>query len=189
MTAGLALLTDDELVDRAQSGNPRAFEVLLRRHEKAMFRTSMRLLGQRSDVEDVLQDAFLASWRQLPEFRAQSAFGTWLYRIVINRSLNQRRGRKTSEELEPDEQVAAIEQVTPGARSPSGEAEQSALMDALRQALQELPEPLRVCWVLRELEERSYEEIAVIVNASEPTVRGRISRARTRLAQAMATWR
>lgn len=185
----LADLTDEELVERAQSGNSRAFELLLRRHQRAMFGTSLRLLSRDSDAEDAVQEAFIASWRRLPEFRADAQFSTWLYRIVTNRSLNELRRRKPVVALEPDGQVAGTADFLIDTGSPDRQVEHSAMMEALQAALAALAEPLRVCWLLREVDHRSYQEIADIVGVPEPTVRGRISRARANLAEAMTEWR
>ena len=183
----LSDLTDEELVERAQSGNSRAFEMLLRRHQRAMFGTSLRLLSRDGDAEDAVQEAFIASWRRLPEFRADAKFSTWLYRIVTNRSLNELRRRKPTQVLEPDnhhDSVYPIDTATPDRL-----VEQSAMMDALQTALAALPDTLRVCWLLREVDHRSYDDIAGIVGAPEATVRGRIARARAKLAEAMIQWR
>jgi RNA polymerase sigma-70 factor, ECF subfamily len=188
----LSDLTDEELVERAQSGNSRAFEALLRRHQRSMFGTSLRLLSQDSDAEDAVQEAFIASWRRLPEFRADAQFSTWLYRIVTNRSLNELRRRKPTRPLEPDTdngEAAAVADPAAGTANPAAHAEQTALIAALQAALAELPESLRVCWILRQLDHRSYDDIADIVGVPEATVRGRIARARVKLAEAMKEWR
>lgn len=184
----LSELTDDELVQRAQSGNSRAFETLLRRHERAMFGTSLRLLGRPGDAEDAVQEAFIAAWRRLPEFRGDAKFSTWLYRIVTNRSLNEVRRRKPAASLD-DEDDGPVPDALVQTGGPERQAERSAMVAALQSALADLPEPLRVCWLLREVDQRSYDEIADIVGVPEPTVRGRISRARTKLAEVMAPWR
>ena len=183
----LSDLTDSELVERAQSGNSRAFEMLLRRHQRSMFGTSLRLLSTDGDAEDAVQEAFIASWRRLPEFRADAQFSTWLYRIVTNRSLNELRRRKPTVPLDSDDKVR--ETILIDTATPSAHAEQTALIEALQAALAELPESLRVCWILRELDHRSYDDIADIVGAPEATVRGRIARARVKLAAAMEEWR
>jgi RNA polymerase sigma-70 factor (ECF subfamily) len=188
----LSDLTDEELVERAQSGNSRAFEALLRRHQRSMFGTSLRLLSQDSDAEDAVQEAFIASWRRLPEFRSDAQFSTWLYRIVTNRSLNELRRRKPTQPLGPDtdsgEDAVSVDPALDTA-NPAAHAEQTALIAALQAALAELPESLRVCWILRELDHRSYDDIADIVGVPEATVRGRIARARVKLAEAMKEWR
>ena len=153
-----------------------------------MFGTSLRLLSTDSDAEDAVQEAFIASWRRLPEFRADAQFSTWLYRIVTNRSLNELRRRKPTQPLQPDDDGREITVLVDNA-TPSAHAEQTALIEALQAELAKLPEPLRVCWILRELDHRSYDDIATIVDAPEATVRGRIARARTKLAEAMKEWR
>ena len=157
-----------------------------------MFGTSLRLLSQDSDAEDAVQEAFIASWRRLPEFRSDAQFSTWLYRIVTNRSLNELRRRKPTQPLGPDtdsaEDAVSVDPALDTA-NPAAHAEQTALIDALQAALAELPESLRVCWILRELDHRSYDDIADIVGVPEATVRGRIARARVKLAEAMKEWR
>ena len=183
----LADLTDEELVERAQSGNSRAFEMLLRRYQRAMFGTSLRLLTRDGDAEDAVQEAFIASWRRLPEFRADAKFSTWLYRIVTNRSLNELRRRRPTEVLEPDGYDSAP--ILIDSATPDRHAEQSAMMEALQAALAALPDTLRVCWLLREVDHRSYDDIADLVGVPEATVRGRIARARTKLAETMTEWR
>jgi RNA polymerase sigma-70 factor (ECF subfamily) len=181
-------LTDEELVDRAQGGSSRAFEVLLRRHQRSMYGASRRLLGDSDEAQDALQEAFITSWRTLPEFRSEAKFSTWMYRIVTTRSLNELRRRKPAEPLPEDDGPAAAQFVaTTG--SPAAHAEGSAMMQALQQALAALPEDLRVCWLAREIDNLSYEEIYEIVRAPVSTVRGRIARARSTLAEAMSAWR
>ncbi|RBL80186.1 RNA polymerase subunit sigma-70, partial [Streptomyces cavourensis] len=87
--------TDETLpVVRAGEGDEEAFEVLVRRHSPAMLQLAMRLLGDRADAEDAVQDAFVSAWRKLPEFRRDAAFSTWLHRIVTNRCLNRLRSRR-----------------------------------------------------------------------------------------------
>lgn len=153
-----------------------------------MFGTALRLLGRPSDAEDAVQEAFIAAWRRLPEFRGDSRFSTWLYRIVTNRSLNELRRRKPTADLD-DEDDGPVPAGLVQTGGPASQAEQSAMLAALQAALADLPESLRVCWLLREMDQRSYDEIADIVGVPEPTVRGRIARARTKLAEVMAPWR
>ena len=153
-----------------------------------MFGTSLRLLGRSSDAEDAVQEAFIAAWRRLPEFRGDAQFSTWMYRIVTNRSLNELRRRKPAASLD-DEDDGPVPAALVQTGGPARQAEQSAMLAALQSALADLPEPLRVCWLLREMDRRSYDEIADIVGVPEPTVRGRIARARARLAEVMAPWR
>src|SRR6478672_7074095 len=166
-------LDDLTLVVRAQEGDVRAFEALARRHEAALYRTAVRVTGDRAEAEDALQEALLDAWRNLDRFRGDAAFSTWMYRLVTNRCLVALRRRRPVPEADAGADVAAPD-------SP----ERAALLDlelaALGRAVQDLPDNLRVCWVLRELEGLGYGEIAE---------RGRIHRARVQLAGVMRAWR
>jgi RNA polymerase sigma-70 factor, ECF subfamily len=175
-------LDDLTLVVRAQEGDVRAFEVLARRHEAALYRTAVRVTGNRAEAEDALQEALLDAWRNLDRFRGDAAFSTWMYRLVTNRCVAGLRRRRTEPAADAGADVAAPD-------SP----EQAALLDlelaALGRAVQDLPDDLRVCWVLRELEGLGYGDIAGITGVTETAVRGRIHRARVRLAGVMRTWK
>jgi RNA polymerase sigma-70 factor, ECF subfamily len=185
-------LPDDVLVARARDGDPRAFEVLLRRHQGMAFATALRLVGRRADAEEATQDAFLTAWRELPEFRGDSAFSTWLYRIVTTRALNQIRSRSRHDDRRegPDvsDLVAGAQPVASGA-SPEQHAQAGALVSALHSALDGLPAQQRECWVLREVEGLSYAEVAELTGSTATVVRGQLHRARIAVAAAMADWR
>ncbi len=177
-------LDDETLVVRAQEGDVRSFEVLLRRHEAKMYRLALRLLGVPGDAEDAVQEAFISAWRRLGTFRGDSAFSSWLYRIVTNRCLNMIRSRRPVAPLDPTIEVSDTKLT--GAPERSEElAEQVA---ALRHAVASLPSHQRVCWVLKESDGLSYSEIAQIVGTSPDSVRGRIHRARVHLAEEMRSW-
>lgn len=176
-------LDEQTLVVRAQEGDARAFELLARRHQDALYRLAVRVMGDRAEAEDALQEALLDAWRRIGRFRGESAFSTWMYRIVTNRCLGMLRKRRPV----PVEEVATTP--APAQDSPERAAERDAGMAALHSALAGLPHDLRVCWVLREIEGQGYAEIAEITGATEDAVRGRIHRARTRLAEAMRSWR
>ncbi|MFC5996796.1 RNA polymerase sigma factor [Pseudonocardia hispaniensis] len=183
-------LDEPTLVVRAQEGDLGAFDVLARRHQAALYRLAVRVLGNRADAEDALQDALLDAWRRIGGFRGEADFSTWMYRIVTNRCLGLLRGRG------PAQPVAEVTdggaEVVPNPTrqpSPEGAAEFDAGLAALRAAVAGLPVQQRVCFVLRELEGLGYADIARITGASEPAVRGRIHRARTRVAEVMRPWR
>lgn len=185
-------LPDDVLVARAREGDPRSFEILLRRHQRAAYATAFRVVGRASDAEDATQDAFVTAWRRLPEFRGDAAFSTWLYRIVTTRALNQirarsrhddrRRGSDVGDLVGPAEPVASV-------AGPGSTVRGRAMIEDLHRVLDSLPDGQRECWVLREIEGCSYEEVAEITGASVSTVRGRLHRARIAVAEAMAAWR
>ena len=178
--------TDDALLAvRAAEGDEDAFAVLVHRHAPALIRLATSLLGTGAEAEDAVQDAFLSAWRRLPEFQGRSAFGTWMYRIVTNRCLNVLRSRRPVASLEAAGDVAAAEHTT----SPARIAEGRGAVRELREALDLLSAEQRACWVLRELDGRSYEFIADAVGISQEAVRARVFRARRSLTQAMGAWR
>jgi RNA polymerase sigma factor, sigma-70 family len=180
--AAVGDLDETTLVVRAQEGDVRAFEALARRHQAALYRIAVRVMGDPAEAEDALQEALLDAWRRIGRFRADSAFSTWMYRVVTNRCIGMLRRRRPV----PVEQVG--DHVT-APDSPERSAELDAEIEALGVALKGLRDDLRICWVLRELEGLGYAEIAEITGASEAAVRGRIHRARMRLAEVMRPWR
>lgn len=184
-------LDESVIVARAQNGDPRAFESLVRTHQNAMYGVALRILSNPDDAEDVTQNAFVTAWRRLPEFRSDSKFSTWMYRIVSNLALNAARDR--SRRAESTDDIEAVGEhgrwLQPAPTDPQQVAEQSALMDAVRAALDGLPADLRLCWLLREVERCSYQEVAEITEVGLDTARGRIYRARLQLAEAMSSWR
>lgn len=175
-------LDDLTLVVRAQEGDVRAFEALARRHQRALYRVAVRVLGDPGDAEDALQESLLDAWRHLDQFRGDAAFTTWMYRIVTNRCLAALRRPRPLPTARAAAEVAAP-------NSPERAAELDAELAALADAVQDLPYDQRVCWVLRELSGVGYAEIAEITGAGEAAVRGRIYRARVRLAEVMRQWR
>ncbi|MFF3728118.1 RNA polymerase sigma factor [Streptomyces erythrochromogenes] len=181
----LSDLDDRVLAIRACEDDDDAFAVLVRRHSSQLLALAQHLLGNRADAEDAVQEAFLSAWRQLPEFRHGASFGTWMYRIVTNRCLNVLRRRPQPVPLD----AVAERPAADSGSSPARAAETDAATAALVAALMELRPELRACWVLRELHGLHYDEIAHVLNASEQTVRGRLSRARRALMEAMRPWR
>ncbi|MGP3998865.1 RNA polymerase sigma factor [Streptomyces sp. 8N706] len=182
---GPAALEDRLLAVRAREGDDDAFSVLVRRHSTPLLALAHHLLGNPTDAEDAVQDAFLSAWRRLPEFRGDATFRTWMYRIVTNRCLNTRRGRTPVVPLETVPEPATRN----GRTAPERAAESDAATTALAQALGRLSSGQRACWVLRELHGLHYEEIAQVMRTSEQTVRGRLFRARRALTKEMGPWR
>jgi RNA polymerase sigma-70 factor (ECF subfamily) len=178
----LAELDEPTLVVRAQEGDAAAFEELARRHQHALYRLAARVLGDPVEAEDAVQEALVDAWRWIGRFRTDATFGTWMYRVVTNRCLSLLRRRRPIP-------VDRIDDRTPAPDSPERAAELDAGLAELGRAVRELPDELRVCWVLRELEGLGYAEIAQITGAGQDAVRGRIHRARVRLAEVMRPWR
>ena len=170
------------LVRRVQSGDKRAFDVLVLRYQGKVLKLVMRYVRDAMEAEDVAQEAFIKAYRALPGFRGDSAFYTWLYRIVINTAKNtlvsaKRRPLDYHLDSPDSEQSGLLSRLTDG-ETP----EQLLLSDEIRRTVEavmsELPEELRTAIVLRELDGLSYEEIASAMDCPVGTVRSRIFRAR-----------
>lgn len=174
--------TDQELVRRAQSGDRRAFDLLVLKYQQKVVNLIGRYIRDPVEVLDVAQDAFLKAYRALDGFRGESAFYTWLYRIAVNTVKNHvvAQGRRPpGDDLEAD----VAEQMDLGVRlRENATPERHLLTDEIartvQQALDALPVDLRTAIVLRELEGMSYEEIANAMDCPIGTVRSRIFRAR-----------
>ncbi len=168
------------LIERARGGDPRAFDDLARREERALYRHAARIVGPGADAEDVVQDAFLSAWRSIRSFEGTS-FRAWLFRIVTNRALDRVRSRKRRAELplEPadDEEVTWAEPAAPGPELADIAASREALA-VVEEALRNVPEDQRAALLLRDVEGFAYEEIAMMTSVEIGTVKSRIHRAR-----------
>ena len=178
---------DQQLVERAQRGDKRAFDLLVSKYQRKLARLLSRFIRDSTEVEDVTQEAFIKAYRALPTFRGDSAFYTWLYRIGINTAKNYlvamgRRAPTTtnidSEEAEGFEDGDQLRDLN----TPEDELASKQVAETVNQTLGELPEELRTAITLREIEGLSYEDIANIMNCPIGTVRSRIFRAREAIA-------
>ena len=170
-------ISDGELVARAQSGDAHAFDALIGLHQERVFRLAHRMLGNAEDAADVQQETFVQAWRNMRRFRAEAAFATWLHRITVNLCLGRKRRRQV-ESLDP-----AVEATLSDSRQPAGTA---CLIRAeravtVRKVIAGLPAHYRALIVLREIEERPFEEIAGILGCSVQSARVRASKARKML--------
>lgn len=174
------------LVTRAQDGDLEAFGALVDHYSPKLFRFAMRLLFNRADAEDAVQDAALQAWRKLPDLEDPDAFSAWIYRITRNRCSEIQRvaARRATDPWDPTEMPEASDHRP----NPQSQVETGEALAELEQLIQGLSDDLRACWVLAELEEMTYQEIAEIVGTTRSTVRGRIARARAQLAKGMAEW-
>ncbi len=178
----MVLFADDvHLVRAAQAHDVHAFEVLIRRHEGAVYRVALRMLGNPQDAEDAAQDALIQAWRALPSFRGASAFSSWLYRIVTNRCLTLLAGRRAVVPLEDDRPDSR-----PG---PEATVEAEEGFEELKTAIMALTPEQRAPLVLREFEGLSYEEIGEVLDLSAGAVKGRLHRGRRELVEEMRAWR
>jgi RNA polymerase sigma-70 factor (ECF subfamily) len=178
---------DRQLVERVQRGDKRAFELLVAKYQRKIFRLLSRLIRDPSEIEDVAQEAFIKAYRALPNFRGDSAFYTWLYRIAINTAKNylvaqgRRAPTSTETEVEDAERMDDAEQLR-DVNTPDSMLLSKQVGEAVNRAIDRLPEDLRTAIVLREIEGLSYEEIAESMNCPIGTVRSRIFRAREAIA-------
>jgi RNA polymerase sigma-70 factor (ECF subfamily) len=179
---------DHQLVERAQRGDKKAFELLVVKYQRKLARLLSRFIRDTSEVEDVTQEAFIKAYRALPSFRGDSAFYTWLYRIGINTAKNylvamgRRAPTVTGVDSEEAESIEAGDQLK-DLNTPENQMMSRQIVETVNQTLQELPEELRTAITLREIDGLSYEEIAQIMNCPIGTVRSRIFRAREAIAE------
>lgn len=172
---------DEKLVERAQSGDKRAFELLVRKYQYKIVQLVGRLVGD-ADSQDVAQETFIKAYRALNSFRGNSAFYTWLYRIGINTAKNYlvARGRRPSNQdidVQDAEQFGHTEQMS-DIDTPEAQLLTAEIKQKVEETIAKLPPDLRQAITLRELEGLSYEEIAEAMDCPIGTVRSRIFRAR-----------
>lgn len=179
---------DQAIVRRVQSGDLRAFDLLVAKYQRRIMRLIGRFIRDPAQVEDLSQDTFLRAYRAIGQFRGESAFYTWLYRIAVNtakKSLadgkRERLVSQTDTENEDGETFAAGEQLTDES-TPEAELASRQIVAAVNAAVDDLPEELRQAITLREVEGLSYEEIAELMACPIGTVRSRIFRAREAIA-------
>ena len=179
---------DQQLVERAQHGDKHAFELLVAKYQRKLGRLLSRFIRNPTEVEDVVQEAFIKAYRALPSFRGESAFYTWLYRIGINAAKNYlvSEGRRPptttefdSEEAEGFEDAEQLRNIN----TPENELMSKQVAETVNKAMDSLPEELKTAITLREIEGLSYDEIATMMNCPIGTVRSRIFRARETIAE------
>lgn len=179
---------DQQLVERAQRGDKRAFELLVEKYQRKLARLVSRLVRDPGEAEDVTQEAFIKAYRALPSFRGDSAFYTWLYRIGINTAKNYlvAMGRRapTSTDVEAEEAEGYDSgELLRDINTPESLLLSKEIGSTVNAAIEALPEELRSAIQLRELEGMSYEEIAKLMDCPIGTVRSRIFRAREAIAE------
>lgn len=178
---------DAELVARVKEGDKKAFDLLVLKYQRKIMRLLSRMIRDQAEVEDVAQEAFIKAYRALPQFRGDSAFYTWLYRIAINTarnwlaSNNRRPSTPSSYENEDGETFDEMDNLTDNT-TPESELASRQIAQTVNKAIEDLPEDLRTAIVLREIEGMSYEDIAQSMNCPIGTVRSRIFRAREAIA-------
>jgi RNA polymerase sigma-70 factor, ECF subfamily len=181
---------DAQLVERVKAGDRQAFELLVTKYERRVLRLLSRFIRDQAEMEDVAQETFIKAYRALPQFRGESAFYTWLYRIAVNTAKNylSTQGRRPismsqlqSADAEDGESFDA-EDVVEDINTPDAVLHSRQVAETVNAAIEALPPDLRTAITLREIEGLSYEEIAEAMSCPIGTVRSRIFRAREAIA-------
>lgn len=183
--------TDVELVALAASGSAGAFELIMRRHNRLLFRTARSILKDDEDTEDALQESYLRAWRSFAGFRAEAKVSTWLVRIVVNEALGRlrRRGAQVIPMHAAVDAEGSLDE--PGLeddadREPERVAMRAELRTLMEKRIDTLPDAFRTVFMLRAVEELSVEETAAVLEIPEATVRTRFFRARSLLREGLS---
>ncbi len=179
---------DQRLVERVQRGDKKAFELLVSKYQRKLFRLVSRLVHDHAEAEDVVQEAFIKAYRAMANFRGDSAFYTWLYRIGINTAKNYlvTQGRRAPTSTDADVEEAETFNDADGLRdinTPESLLASKQIASTVNAVMLSLPEELRCAITLREIEGLSYDEIAEVMLCPIGTVRSRIFRAREAIAE------
>lgn len=175
------MMDEDKIVQRARRGDAAAFEQLVTAYRDRVYRLALRLCGNGADADEAAQEAFLAAWRGLPNFRGESRFSTWLYQLATHAAIDLMRREKRHAAGDIDEVDAPD-----SAPSPHQQAERNEQRQAVREAVLALPPEQRQVIVLRFMEELSYEEIGAALHLPVGTVKSRLNRAKAALREILS---
>jgi RNA polymerase sigma-70 factor (ECF subfamily) len=178
-------LSDEDLMLRIQEGESDCFDVLVDRYKVRLYNYLYRLVGNPDEAEEVAQEAFVKAYIHAGKYKTIARFSTWLYTIATNLVRNRMRSKRRAPKIYSlwgksrfdGEEETQLDILDPG-RSPEQELNDRELSDVIQQAIQRIPEKYRECFVLREINQLSYEEISAVTNLKLGTVRSRINRAR-----------
>ena len=182
-------LGDAELAALARQGDGAAFRVIMQRHNRRLYRAARAVLHDDAEAEDVVQEAYVRAFAALGDFRGDSSLATWLTRIALNEALGRLRRRRPTLDIEtfdarPEARVIPFPLMSPD-MNPEQAAARQDVRRLLERAIDALPEPFRVVFVLRDVEEMSIEETAAQLGLRPETVKTRLHRARRRLREAL----
>jgi RNA polymerase sigma-70 factor, ECF subfamily len=182
-----ATLSEAELCRRIARGDHKAFEHLMRVHNRKLFRVARAILRDDAEAEDALQEAYLQAYSSVAGFRGEAKLSTWLVRLVANEALARRRKHERRSNIVPiSGSPDDYEHVMSNEEQPQGQAERQEIRRVLEQKIDQLPDGYRAVFVLRALEELSVEETATALGLHEATVRSRFFRARSQLREALS---
>jgi len=185
-----AALAEPDLAAFARAGDREAFRAIMQRCNQRLFRIARAVLRDDAEAEDVLQEAYTRAFAAIASFRGEAGIATWLTRIVLNEAHGRLRSRRPTADLDEVETVQGSAQVLqfPGRNAPEdpeADAARAQIRRILERAVDDLPEPFRLVFILREVEELSVEETATHLGIRPETVKTRLHRARGRLRQAL----
>lgn len=190
----LSALSDTELAEQIGLGDARALELMMRRHNRLLFRTARSILRDEAEAEDCVQETYLKAFRTMGSFRGESKLSTWLTRIVINSALAKMRKTKREQDnvpldnvLEMDGRIYGAEALAAATEQPDRAAMREQTRRLLERHIDRLPTAFRTVFVLRALEELSVEETAASLDIPAATVRTRFFRARSLLREALSS--
>ncbi len=173
------MMDEITLVQCARRGDAEAFEVLVHRYQNHVYRLALRMCGNAHDAEEVAQEALVAAWRGLPSFRGESKFSSWLYQLTTHAAVDFLRREKRHRNTTPVEEQTEL----PAEGTPQQAAETTEVREQLRRALLCLTEEHRQIFLLRQMEQLSYEEIGQLLRLESGTVKSRLHRAKKQLQQ------
>jgi RNA polymerase sigma-70 factor (ECF subfamily) len=170
--------SDRDLVARSQAGDPAAFDVLYERHAARLYALVCRMVGSRTDADDLLQEVFLLAFRRLGTFRGEASLGTWLYRLAMNRCLDHVRSRSARNDS-VTESLDAARPGSPPARYAPGAVSPSTL--DLERAIARLPDGCRAAFLLHDVQGFDHHEVGAILGIAEGTSKSQVHKARVRI--------
>ena len=179
--AGVDALSDEDVVRRVLSGDKSLFEIIMRRYNQRLFRTIRVMVGNDAEAEDILQEAYVRAYQHLGQFEGRASFSTWLTRIALHEAMARRRKSSRFRSLDAADPSDSADNWEDGGRSPEEAASSTELRGVLDQAITRLPEPLRLVFMLREVEGLTVDETAGCLGISAANVKVRLHRARSQL--------
>lgn len=193
MTSSPQVFDEAPLVERARAGDDSAFAELVNHYDRKVYRIARQITGTDEDAEDVLQEAFLKAYTNLPNFQGQSKFYTWLVRIAVNEALMKLRKRKSDRTVSLDQELdtgedAVVREIAVWEGNPEDQYGQDELKQILDDAVAGLKESFRAVFVLRDIEGLSTEETASTLDISEAAVKSRLLRARLALRERLTKY-
>jgi len=188
----LSSVSEQELISRAKAGDTRAFEELMRRNQGKIYNLGMKLLRNREDAADLLQETFIKAYESLPKFEEKSSFSTWIYRIAVNFALmklrRDRRRKVSFDELKEAEAISDRKTILNWASSPQAHLKNTELRAIIDDAIASLPPKYRTVFLLHDIEDVPIARVGEILSLSVPAVKSRVHRSRLFLRQKLAKY-